>query len=539
MTRLSLKILSLCVLAFSFWACDSGSDASGEPIEVPGADGGGAGGAGGAGGQPGVTVAGLTFIGFDETPLQVGEGMQLRVEARYSDGTERDVTAEATWTTTDAAVATVSAGAVAAVAPGQATIQVELENASASIDLVVEAPVVLEEITVTPANPRLNLGDEEQFKATARYSDGTTEDVTDQAEWAVDDVRVLELDDAAPGFAAVAAGGPVTVSARLGEVAGEVSTTVRCGDYPRYADVVRYRGIMPPVGWESAFNKEGVEMPFSLDDFRCFADYADKETLLVIFGAGWCPACTLYTRLVDRQAERLARAGMEVLHICMQTADLGAASSAYANGHITRIIGSGHGIRVGDRDSFIEGERDANYLTELDFLRVFPTVLVLRKSDMSIIADSRDKRRYLPIEEIALDPNGDWSNPDATPVVSRCAEGDEEATEEDNNFFAGAPELGAGTMEGGICNGDADYFRINVAGRWRATLTFQHATGDLAMYLWDNRTSQPLTNARGEIIGSDTLTDTETFTHEGPATLLIEGFMRRQTAPYTLTIEAL
>ncbi|MEZ4473875.1 MAG: Ig-like domain-containing protein [bacterium] len=521
-------------------ACDSDGGGGGQaaPDAAMGAGGAG-GGAGGAGGEPGVTVTGLTFSGFNDAVLAIGAQLQLQVEADFSDGTHRDVTAEATWASSNPAVATVDAGTVIAVGPGSASISVELAQGRASIDVTVEEAVTLDRIQITPENPRLALEGEEQFTATAHYSDGTTADVTDQVEWAVDDDRVLGLDEGTPGLVEVLAGGPVTLRASLGEVAGEVSTTIHCGAYPRYADVVRFRGVMPPVGWDPAYDRFGNQMPFSLDDMRCFADYQDKQTLVIVFGAGWCPACTLYTRLLERMKGRLESAGMEILHITEQTADFGPASSAYANSHITHLIGDGHGIRVGDRDTRVEGDPVTNYLYNLEFLEAFPTVLVVRKADMIIIADSRDKRRYLPLEEIARDPDADWRDPDRVEVMSRCGDGVEEEWEGDNNLPGTAPEVGAGTYEGGICDGEADFYRVNIAGAWRATLNFSNDIGDLGMYLWDTRTSQPQTDARGEVIGSDGTGDVETFTHTGPANLLIEGFMRRSTAPYTLTIEAL
>ncbi|MCB9547706.1 MAG: Ig-like domain-containing protein [Myxococcales bacterium] len=534
--------MAVLLISGGLVACDSDGGGGGAATvdAAVGGPGGAGGGGGGAGGEPGVAVSGLTFRGFDDGELAIGEEQRATVEAAFADGTSRDVTAEATWTSSNPDVASVSAGVITAVGVGTATITVELQQARASIDLtVVEAAPSLMAIDISPEAPRLALEGEEQFKATARYTDGSTADVTDQVEWTVDDDRVLGIDEGSPGLVEVLAGGPVTLRAALGDVAGEVSTTVRCGAYPRYVDVVRFRGVMPPVGWDRAYNRFGEPMSFHLDDMRCFADYADKDTLVVIFGAGWCPACTLYTRLVDRVRDRLERAGMEILHITMQNAEFGPASSAYANSHITHLIGDHHGIRVGDRDSLIERDAEPNYLTNLDFLEVFPTVLVVRKADMTIIADSRDKRLYLPLEEIALAPNADWRDPDAVEVINHCGEGDEEEWEGDNNYPGTAPDVGVGTYAGGICDGDADFYHVDIAGPWRATLTFSNEVGDLGMYLWSQRTNQPLTNARGEVIGSDGVGDVETFTHQGPADLLIEGFMRRQTAPYTLTIEAL
>jgi len=83
-----------------------------------------------------------TLVGVSLSPIvqkvAPGQTTQLRATARYGDGSTKDVTSQATWTTSQSKVATVSAGAVTGVAMGRATVYAIFERLSASLNLVVE-----------------------------------------------------------------------------------------------------------------------------------------------------------------------------------------------------------------------------------------------------------------------------------------------------------------------------------------------------------------------------------------------------------------
>ena len=75
--------------------------------------------------------------------IKVGEAIQYRATATYSDGSTEPVTTEVTWSSSDSAVATISAqGLARAKAPGKATITATLEGKSALATLVVTRPMV-------------------------------------------------------------------------------------------------------------------------------------------------------------------------------------------------------------------------------------------------------------------------------------------------------------------------------------------------------------------------------------------------------------
>lgn len=95
--------------------------------------------------------------------------------------------------------------------------------ASASSNTVTPAPA-LSSITVTPADPSVERGTSRQFSAEAVYSDGTTDDVTETADWSSGDTDVATVDST--GLADGRAVGSTTISASFNGVAGSTNLTV-------------------------------------------------------------------------------------------------------------------------------------------------------------------------------------------------------------------------------------------------------------------------------------------------------------------------
>jgi hypothetical protein len=95
----------------------------------------------------------------------------------YSDGSTQNLTSQATWSSSNTSVATIStAGLASAVAAtGSTTIQASLSGVNGSIVLTVTARgATLQSIAVTPKNPSIAKGTTEPFTATGAYSDGNT-----------------------------------------------------------------------------------------------------------------------------------------------------------------------------------------------------------------------------------------------------------------------------------------------------------------------------------------------------------------------------
>ena len=88
--------------------------------------------------------------------------------------------------------------------------------------------VTLQSIEVSPANPQLALGANQQFTATGKLTDGTTEDLTQTATWSSSDSTVMLVNNSAGriGMGNTRGPGTATISANSGTLAGTTSVTV-------------------------------------------------------------------------------------------------------------------------------------------------------------------------------------------------------------------------------------------------------------------------------------------------------------------------
>jgi uncharacterized protein YjdB len=149
---------------------------------------------------------------------------QFAATATYSDGTQAVVTGTVTWTSANPAVATVNASGLATgVAAGSTTL-------TASVGTVVSAPATLtvtptlSTISVAPNPANIGTGATQQFTATAKYSDGSTKNVTATAAWTIDKTAVATINPA--GAATAVAAGSATVTASLNSISGSATLNV-------------------------------------------------------------------------------------------------------------------------------------------------------------------------------------------------------------------------------------------------------------------------------------------------------------------------
>jgi len=120
--------------------------------------------------------------------LITGKQRQLVAKGDYADGDQHDLTNELEWSSADSQIVSVRKGLLVAGAKCGKTSVTALDRESgvrAKIDVTV-APVgaaVLESLTISPRIKSIMRGEKQQFRATGKYSDGRTEDLTDKVEW--------------------------------------------------------------------------------------------------------------------------------------------------------------------------------------------------------------------------------------------------------------------------------------------------------------------------------------------------------------------
>lgn len=171
------------------------------------------------------TIGSLSITPPAATSLNAGYTLQLQATGTFSDGTSQDLTEAAAWSSSDATVATVGdavpgKGLVTAVAAGAVGIGASFGGKSATQALDVAA-AALQSIAVTAEDgSTVAAGTTTQLTATGTYSDGSSEDLTDQATWASSLTTVAKLDQDAGthGLLSALAAGTTKITAALGSV---------------------------------------------------------------------------------------------------------------------------------------------------------------------------------------------------------------------------------------------------------------------------------------------------------------------------------
>lgn len=133
--------------------------------------------------------------------VPAGENQQFQVTAIYDDSSQQDVTAQASWSSSNPAFATVNASGLAqGIAEGSSTIQAKFEGKSASATLTITA-AIFTNVEIAPSIVSLPSGRTEQFTATANFSDGSTQDVTTSVSWLSNDTSIATIDAFGTGLA--------------------------------------------------------------------------------------------------------------------------------------------------------------------------------------------------------------------------------------------------------------------------------------------------------------------------------------------------
>jgi len=160
----------------------------------------------------------------------VGKGTTLQYAAtgHYSDSSTQNLTGLVTWTSSDATVVSIDNTGLATNRKFRTvTITAALGSITSSTSRTV-ATITVVGIVVTPVSPSLNVGQTQQFTATAHFSDGTTQDITASAHWSSSTVGVATINNGVSGggLATAKAIGTTTITATFQGVSGTALLTV-------------------------------------------------------------------------------------------------------------------------------------------------------------------------------------------------------------------------------------------------------------------------------------------------------------------------
>jgi hypothetical protein len=172
-----------------------------------------------------ITIAAPTLNSVAVTPanpsIQNGATQQFTATGTYSDASTQNITTTVTWSSTSINIATISNtagsnGLATSVGAGSSTIKATLGGASGSTLLTVTgATATLKVLVVSPQNPLITDASSAQaFTATGYYSDGTTQDLTNSADWTSSNTSVATVNSS---------GSATSVPLAAGQVAGYTS----------------------------------------------------------------------------------------------------------------------------------------------------------------------------------------------------------------------------------------------------------------------------------------------------------------------------
>lgn len=190
----------------------------------------------GATGTSAITVNPVVIERIEVAPTSAsaakGTQKAFTATAFFNDLSQQDVTAEAIWSSSNTAVATVSnadgsAGVAQAVAEGTADITATYQSQTDSAALTVTA-AILNRIEVTPALASIPLGSVQPYIATGVFTDGSTQPLTGDVTWSADAPDVVDISNAEgnKGLAVGSTVGDTLIRATLGDISGSTSVTV-------------------------------------------------------------------------------------------------------------------------------------------------------------------------------------------------------------------------------------------------------------------------------------------------------------------------
>jgi hypothetical protein len=186
-------------------------------------------GGGDQGRDPVLGVPAASLVGVAVTPdvasVAIGAAQQFVATAIYSDGSAKDVTVSATWTSGTPAVAAMKATSGIAVGTdaGTSLIAAAYEGKSGSATLTV-LPAKLVSIAVAPAKQELNVGLSQQYMVIGTFDNNTTRDITAASTFASASPTVATVSPT--GLASAKMQGTAEIRATSGGLSGTATLTV-------------------------------------------------------------------------------------------------------------------------------------------------------------------------------------------------------------------------------------------------------------------------------------------------------------------------
>jgi uncharacterized protein YjdB len=175
----------------------------------------------------------VVSLAVSSTSPKIAQGtdVQFTATGTMTDGSMQNVTALATWSSSNLSAVNINVngapGLAMGVAPGSSTITASATGASGNVSssaVLTVTNATLTSINVTPVSAAIPLGTVQQFTATGTFSDNTTQDITGSVGWSSSPTSVASI--TVSGLATGKNIGSVTITATSGAISGSVLATV-------------------------------------------------------------------------------------------------------------------------------------------------------------------------------------------------------------------------------------------------------------------------------------------------------------------------
>jgi hypothetical protein len=210
---------------------------------------------GGVSATAALTVIPAITIGPQNPSLALGLRQQLSATLNFPDGSTRDATSSATWTSSNPGVAIVNQqGLLISRGQGSAVITVTSGTTTASATVVITSPVFVV-AAINPQAAQLPPGTSRQLTVTGIYSDGSRQDLTASAVWSSADSTIATVSSS--GVLTAANSGTVNIFAAVNGVMLSGIATVTTPGPPTITATIS------PAPNENGWNNSNVTVVFT------------------------------------------------------------------------------------------------------------------------------------------------------------------------------------------------------------------------------------------------------------------------------------
>jgi len=173
--------------------------------------------------QPPPPVLSSITVTNSSSTVTAGMTAQFSASGKYSDGSTKDLTATATWTSSDNTVATVAAGLVTTLKAGAVTVTATSGSVSGTSQLTVNA-AALTAISLKASATTIPLGGTQQIVATGTYNNNAEGPISG-ATWTSSDPTIIAVDENGVATAKVPSGSVDITASSNGIVSGKLTLT--------------------------------------------------------------------------------------------------------------------------------------------------------------------------------------------------------------------------------------------------------------------------------------------------------------------------